>query len=81
MSPLISVEQFIEAAGGPIEIAIRLRCKEITVVRWVTTGIPLDRWEALTKLFDVTIDELYRMSVRAKRRAKESSRIAVLEGF
>jgi hypothetical protein len=61
-----TIQEFYEIAGGSINIALATKSHQFNVDRWVKIGIPVWYWAPLMEHFDVTVEELYRMTIRAK---------------
>lgn len=71
--PLSSIDDLFERAGGSIKIAALLNMNQWSVNRWVNIGIPLKYWPDIIVKFGVNEVELYAVSQKAKKLARQKN--------
>jgi len=63
---LSSIENLFKLAGGSIHIAVLLNVHQYTALSWMRTGIPIRHWRKLIDTYNLTVNDLFNMSERAR---------------
>lgn len=65
-----TMDQIIEACGGPVAISRALNMREASVHSWIHTGMPTRWWPALVQLSNnqISIEEIALADIEIKER-------------
>lgn len=71
---LLYVQDLFDLAGSATKFAASIDLPQRTVEHWKKAGIPIDHWPKIIRKYNVTLAELYSLSIKCRARVNKPSK-------